>query len=204
MGNEKPKYLASERVYEYLLLTTPNETVGRFAWNLKRLFTKNYRCLQADMLSPHITVGTFLLRKKLESKIVDKLREFAMTVTPFTAEFDGFGSFPKKVVFLDIANKEPFHELSKGSRDSSSRFNNDNSHFSFNAHLTIARSMNAEQFENAWRDWKDKAFKASSDVNEMLLLRRPFHHEQRNRFEKVTTFVFRGKKGTGGQLKLDF
>lgn len=204
MENQKTQLSMSLGLYEYLLLISPNELVRRFAWKIKQFFTQQYDCTKANRLSPHITVGTFLLREKLESTIVRSLEHFAITVEPFKAEFDGFGSFSSQTIFLNISNNQPFAQLSKGSKHASARFTSNNSHFSSNAHLTIARAMDAEQFRDAWQDWKDKSFKASFNVSEMILLRRPFEKDKVSRFEKIATFPFGGTDPSGGQLQLQF
>jgi 2'-5' RNA ligase len=128
-----------------------------------------------------------------EAKIIGSITRFTETVYPFSAQLDGLGNFAPKTIFVNIVNKEPFAEISKGLKQSTQQLLKNDVVFPSIAHLTIARSMKPDQFESAWSDWKNEEFKASFEVKEMLLLRRGVDEERHGNYRPIATLTFSGK-----------
>lgn len=190
--------------FEYLLIISPSEEISRFVWHLKKIFADRYKCTMAASSAPHITVGNWRRSDYDQAKIIASIGRFAKTISPFMAHFDGLGHFKTKTIFVNVLNKEPFAEISEGLKGSTRHLLKHDVIFPGVPHLTVARSMEADQFESAWSEWKSEEFKASCEVNEMILLRRPFEKHEVNRFEKIAVFPFGGTGSFGGQLQLQF
>lgn len=190
-------------VFEYLLIISPSEEISRYGWRLKRIFANRYGCTTA-LRSPHITMGNWRHSDHDEARIIGNITRFAETVNPFLAQFDGLGNFAPKTIFVDVFNKEPFARISKGLKESTQHLLKKYVVFPGIAHLTIARSMNPDQFELAWSEWKNEEFKGSFEVKEMLLLRRTVEEERHGSFQPIATIPFVGKTPTPKQLDFHF
>lgn len=189
-------------LFEYLLIISPSQEIKRYVNMLKRIFADRYKCTTAVGLTPHITMGNWGRSNHDEARIIASLYGFAETISPFIAHFDGLDNFKTHTIFVSVLNKEPFAEIRKGLKDLTLLENN--VIFPSVPHLTVARSMEADQFESAWSEWKNEEFKASCEVSEMILLRRSIGKEGRGKYRTIVTFPLRGKKPPIKQLALDF
>jgi 2'-5' RNA ligase len=189
-------------LFEYLLIISPSEEISRFVWHLKRIFADRYGCTIAASSAPHITMGNWGRSDHDEARIIASISGFAETISPFIAHFDGLGNFKTQTIFINVLNKEPFAEIRKGLKDLA--LLESDVIFPSVPHLTVARSMKADQFESAWSEWKDEEFKASCEVNGMILLRKSLGKEGPGKYQTIATFPFRGKTPPIKQLALDF
>lgn len=191
-------------VFEYLLIISPSQEIKSFVWHLKRIFADRYGCTIAASSAPHITMGNWGRSDYDQAKIITSIGRFAETISPFIAHFDGLDHFKTKTIFVNVLNKEPFAEIREGLKDSTQHLLKHDVIFPGVPHLTVAKSMEADQFKSAWSDWKDEEFKASCEVNEMILLRKSVGKERRDKYRTIATFPLRGKKPPIKQLALDF
>lgn len=196
--------------FEYLLIISPNKRIKRYVMKLKKKFADRYGCEKAAGLIPHITMANWLQSGYHEARIIANIRRFAETVNPFLAQFDGLGKFynrgkdNSKTIVVNVFNKESFAHISKGLNRSSRHLLKKFATFPSTAHLTIARSMESEQFERAWSEWKDKEYKAYCEVSGMILLRRELFKEGHGTYKPIATFPFAGKQPHIQQLELGF
>lgn len=191
-------------LFEYLLIISPSQEIKRYVNMLKRIFADRYKCTMAVGLTPHITMGKWGRSDYDEARIIASICGFAETINPFIAHFDGLSNFKPETIFVSVLNKKPFEEISKGLKTSSKALLEKHVKFPENAHLTVARKMETHQFESAWSEWKDEEFKASCEVNEMILLRKSVGKEGRDKYRTIATFPFGGKTQPIKQLALDF
>lgn len=190
--------------FEYLLIISPSQEIKHYVNMLKRIFADRYKCTMAVGLTPHITMGNWGRSDHDEARIIATIFGFTETISPFIAHFDGLGNFRTETIFVRVLNKEPFEEISKGLKTSTKALLEKHVKFPDNAHVTVARKMETHQFESAWSEWKDEKFKASCEVNEMILLRRSVGKERRDKYRTIATFPLRGKTPPIKQLALDF
>ena len=191
-------------VFEYLLIISPSQEIKRYVNMLKRIFADRYGCTIAASSAPHITMGNWGRSDYDQAKIIASIGRFADTISPFIAHFDGLGNFKPETIFVNVLNKKPIEEISKGLKTSTKALFEKHVEFRNNAHLTVARKMELRQFESAWSEWKDEEFKASCEVNEMILLRKSVGKEGRDKYRTIANFPLRGKKPSIKQLALDF
>lgn len=114
----------------------------------------------ATQSAPHTTMAGWLHNDHHEAKIINNIREFAETLSPFVVPFDSFGQFGSKAIFINVPNQAPFSKISKGLKGSIRGLLGEKIKFPTPAHLTIARNMESIQFENAWGEWKEKEFQS--------------------------------------------
>ncbi|MBS1502107.1 MAG: 2'-5' RNA ligase family protein [Bacteroidetes bacterium] len=195
-----------ENTYVYLLVINPKGVVERKSVNVKNVFRYDYGCALAAYQS-HITLSQFLLfGRQEEYRAVKSLKRFFSSRKSFSVEMDGFDHFKTHTIFMNVKTKEPIVKMVKGMRK---RFRTDlmpheslPPYFSLKPHLTIARRMRPDQFEKAWPDWQNHKFKGNFDVDEVVLIKRPYPGT--GRYEEVERFNLTGSWEDGEQLQLPF
>lgn len=122
-----------------------------------------------------------------EHRIIRTLRHFASQQKPFKVDLDGFGSFPPRVIFIQIKDHQPLIDLHYGLKKyltdelslTSAEIMAD-----IHPHVTLTtRYLTKEGFHDAWPKFRERAFVDSFEANSIYLLRHDGHKwETINRF----------------------
>lgn len=167
-------------IVEYLIIAEPNSDTGNFTVRTKQIFESAYGCLYSSASSPHITIAHFLCLATHEQRLLRRLKVIAASTKPPEVAINGFGHFEKHTIFLNVTSARALIDLGrrveKTCRNSTIRnIKSLSPSFTTSApHLTIARGMTTDQFNNAWTDWSGKSYKSSFQIKELVLLRRIF------------------------------
>ncbi|MEB2774927.1 2'-5' RNA ligase family protein [Algoriphagus sp. D3-2-R+10] len=188
-------------LYEYFLIISPNKEICELIMQYKEYFTKKYGCTMADIFKPHISIMNCLQSNHQESQLIENLNRFGKSMEPFTVQLNGIGQF-EKTVFIDVANKnhlvQIITELSQSAKPLLYR-----PQFHKTPHISIAREMTPEQHALAWADWQNHEIKASFEVREVTLLRRP-HTKRIHKFDTIATIPFTAEEVALKQLNFEF
>jgi len=165
------------RVYEYLLVLSPPEDLRHKIKQAKKEFYDTYKAPTTLSGRPHIPLVNFLQYEMMEERIINRLRSVALGHQPFKVELKDFGSFPSHTIYINITSKLPVQGLVKEIRSSAQRLmklNDDNKpYFFMEPHLTIARKLQAWQYEKGWQEYSNRHFAGKFIADAMLLLKRP-------------------------------
>jgi len=110
-----------------------------------------------------------------EPAIIRSLRRFTSTVRPFHVDLDGFGSFPPRVIFIQIANHQPLislHEELKKCLTGELGFTSSEIMEDIHPHITLTtRYLTRQGFEDAWPLFRERAFEDSFAADTISLLK---------------------------------
>lgn len=191
--------------YEYLLILPIIEWVSSEVLKIKYLFEQQYGCRKAANSEPHITLINFIQLVTMENHIVQRLERFSRSVVPFVVKLNGFGNVPSSVIYINVVNKAPIVEIVKNMKGPFKHLLTPDKKlgpkFAQNPHVTIAREMSTEQYDQALLEWKNKEFAFSFPVNEMILLKREIPS---GKCYTVKHFLFGGSNNQGIQSTLPF
>ena len=193
-----------ERLYEYLLLLSPDKKVTEEINEFKKCFANQYDCKKATGLKPHITLVKFAQLESTQNRIVQHLNTFAQSVCPFEVELNGFKHFPH-TFYVDIATKDPIVNLVNNLQKRYSRLlklHKSPPRFIKNPHITIARGMTPPQMDQAVAEWDGKDYRSSFAVNEMVLIRRRIDNTElqlKMKHSPIAAFPFSGKSEFNNQ-----
>jgi len=183
----------SNILYEYLLVISPDQKLLTALSQIKNQFQSLYGCEYSASLIPHITLINFVQLERNMEKVVDYFGRFSKRVNPFEVQLCGFGGFANHTIFANVATKRPIVKIVE---DMQTKFSgllqplkHSAPHFIFNPHITIARKMSENQYNNAWEEWHNKEFNAIFEVSEMILLKRKITG---GKCETVAKFKFEG------------
>lgn len=160
----------------YFIAILPDSGLRERIKDLKLEVKEKYGVKHALKLPAHITLHIpFKFAEEQESLLFEQLESFAAKQKPFEVNLNGFGSFPPRVLFIKVEQKEPLkklydelQQLVSGLLESDDLPKN----ASFHPHITIAtRDLDKEIYNEAWPKFKERNFKAAFSVERLTLFR---------------------------------
>jgi 2'-5' RNA ligase len=162
---------------QYFLAVVPPDPVYAEAWKLKEYFREKYNSKASLNSPPHITLHMpFQWREEKEKDLVNIVSRFKSDVMPFTLKLSNFGSFPPRVIFIDVVPNEDLNRLQKDLLRFCKRelnlFNADYKNQPFHPHLTLAfRDLKKSMYAEAWQEFSTKTFNGEFFVDKFQLLK---------------------------------
>ncbi len=159
----------------YFIALIPPDPIQSDVQEIKEHFQIAYNSKGALRSPGHVTLMMpFLWKEKKEAKLFDLLVQ-ATKEEKFNLEFDGFGAFPPRTIFI---KSKVCHELmdfqSRLARHAKRQMNlfNATHNRGYHPHMTVAfRDLKKDQFVEAWKEFKDRPFNAQFEVNDFWLLK---------------------------------
>jgi 2'-5' RNA ligase len=174
--------MAGYRQNEYRLILSPHEALREKISQARQEFNEKFKAPGARLGKPYITLARFVQLEMMEERILNRLKVVAMGFYPIKVELKDFGSLPTHSIFIQIPTKEPIRQLVRQIKTWQRLLKlNDNQkpYFPDELNMTIARQLQPEQFEAAWKEYVQKSFSGRFIADSMLLLKKPHqHHDQ--------------------------
>jgi len=171
-GNTLPGY----RVYEYMLIINPNETLQERIRGIRSDFEAAFKTGRKMGGRPNIGLVQWMQYEMMEKRVVDKLKLVGMGFPPFKIELRGFGTYPSHSIFIRMVSVEPVKKLIREIREQTQSLMKLNKatrpHFFDEPNITIASKLVPWQFEKAWLEYSRKHFTGRFIADGMLLLKR--------------------------------
>ncbi|ACT96473.1 2'-5' RNA ligase family protein [Dyadobacter fermentans] len=167
-----------EHLYEYLLVFSCDPVTEAAIGSIKQYFQKAYGCEMATGLRPHLSLFNCIIHDYKLDRIVQGFEKVARHVEPFRIELNGFDRYEGGTFYVDLEENasDRVSQLAKSLRNETvghlSKWASGEFKFYTDPHVTIARQMTPAQVDSAAREWKNKKFRSSFRVTEMILLRR--------------------------------
>lgn len=161
----------------YFIAVIPPAPVYDEALKLKHYFKENYQSKASLNSPPHITLHMpFEWKEEKEAELVKTFQQFAPGVRPFTLKLHGFGAFPPRVLFIDVAKNDTLEELHQKLHQYCKRnlnvFNANYKDRGFHPHLTLAfRDLKKPMFAKAWEEFEHKGYSSEFKVENIALLK---------------------------------
>ena len=161
----------------YFIAIIPPSPVYDEVVRLKRYFNEKYSTKAALNSPPHITLHMpFQWKVEKENVLIQKLRGFAQRYVPIKICLDNFGSFPPRVIFLEVAKSEILEEFERSvQRFCKKEFNLFNARYkeeAFHPHITLAfRDLRKSVFKQAWEEFSNQEYKAEFMADKIALLK---------------------------------
>lgn len=172
----------------YFIALLPPEHIREEVKFLKEELRDRFGTEYALRLPAHITlVPPFKISEDKDMQLMQALEIFATTRKPFHLRLSGFGSFPPRVLFIDVVEKEKVRDLHYDLCKNLSPVLDLEDSREFNPHLTIAsRDLEEAVFPAANKFLSSRDYESRFEVDGLTLLK----HED-NRWEISMDFKFR-------------
>jgi len=154
---------------DYLIILSLPENIINYVKVLKEKSAAVIGAFEAQRSVPNITIQAWPRKKPVwVEPLIPKLERDLQSLPPVTLEINGFGFFDQQefqTIYAKISSTPETRLWFKLLR----RF------FStppFEPHITLARSIDYEDFKKLWPHFKDQAFNARFTVEKLTILRR--------------------------------
>lgn len=160
----------------YFIAILPPLTIRNEIKAFKENIRNDYDVKHALKLPAHITIQIpFRFDEEKENILLANLQSFSNRIYPFKVQLDGFGSFPKNVIFVNILEHQPFIKLHAELQEMLRLFIALKSHeisSKIHPHLTIAvRDLKRSNFLPIWNEFENKEYKNSFLADKLVLLK---------------------------------
>jgi 2'-5' RNA ligase len=169
-------HMPGYRINEYLLVLNPQEDLWQKIMKIKEGFAGKYKNEIAKFTKPHITLVNWVSLELVEERMMQRLQNIAMGITPFKVELKDYGSFPSHTIFINVVSKVPIQLLVKEMKQAQRlmTLNRENKpHFIETPHISICRKLKPWQYEEGWLEFSNRQFTGRFIADSMLLLKRP-------------------------------
>jgi 2'-5' RNA ligase len=163
----------------YFVAIIPPKDICEAITKIKEDICERFNTKHALRLIPHITLkAPFSISTHRHQSIVTWFQDIPPVVQPFLQELNSFNCFANKnnpVIFIEPVLSSPLKllqvsiitEFRKEFPDVPVSQNE----LRFHPHITVGyRDLAYENFQSAWREYRDKSFKASFKVENFSLL----------------------------------
>lgn len=139
----------------------PPEPLKEKVRSLKEEIRRKYGAKRALRLPAHITLQPpFKIESPQLPLLHDTLRDFACCQHSFAIKLKGFGAFPPRVIYIEVANPAPLKNLQKELLELLKRdLLPDGDPREFRPHITLAtRDLPQNKFRHAWEEFRNREF----------------------------------------------
>jgi 2'-5' RNA ligase len=164
------------------------KTIETYAAQVSQHLTERYKMKMAKA-APHITLlPPFLWAPDSIDEVKEAIARFTATQPPIPIEISGFGSFSRRVIYLNVNKTQGLMQLQSDLGDRLRPIlksqESDVRSRPFTPHITVAsRNVKRETFKSAWQEFKEEAVEFKFDCREIALL------EYRQRWHVIQTFT---------------
>lgn len=143
---------------------------------IKEEMRKRFNTSHALKIPAHITLQPPIrTNEEEEPQLIATLAACAEKQHPFEIELSGFGSFPPRVLFIQVKSSPELTNLQEEIKKEIKAFDKEkprHENQGFHPHINIASSdLSKESYFEAWQEFKSKEFEASFITGSFLLLR---------------------------------
>ncbi|WP_254568438.1 2'-5' RNA ligase family protein [Oscillatoria sp. HE19RPO] len=160
----------------YFIALLPPEAIQEEVTGYKQHFAENYQTRQALKSPPHVTLQPpFEWEVQKQGLLEEFLRGFAKVRTLVPMVLSGFGSFPPRVVYINVKKTPELllfqSELAADLNSSLGIYDPKSKGRSFSPHMTIAfKDLRRHHFNMGWAEFKDRELYYECSASHLTLL----------------------------------
>ena len=179
--------MSQKELNHFLIAIIPPPDIEKDIYILKEHFKTNYNSRASLNSPPHITLHMpFDWRVDKSEEFIERLSQFAVAQHNFTIELTNFGSFPPRVIFVEVGYSPDLiifqKELHRFCKKEFNLYNAQYRDLPFHPHITLAfRDLKKPEYFKAWEEFEQRTYSASFEAKGFTLLRhdgkqwRPYH-----------------------------
>ena len=159
----------------YFVAILVNDEIATEAIRHKNFMLEQFGCKAALRSPPHVTlIPPFNMKEDLRENLINSMDAFASTRIPFDFNVKDFGSFPPRVIFINVILNDALNSLHSGLEDhliAASQFPIKKEARPYHPHITIAtRDLDKKNFVKAWPHFSHLTFSATQKTDAIVLL----------------------------------
>lgn len=162
------------RVYEYLLVISPHQSLQEKMGKIKKEIHEKHRSSFLLNRKNDIRLARFFSWEMMEEKIIQHLKKTAMGTSAFKVNLKDYGTFPSHTFFVNVETKVPFQMLMKEIRTAKRLMKSPEKEpfFVNEFYIPLAIKLKPAQYNNLWNEYKHRDFTGNFIADNMLLLKK--------------------------------
>lgn len=166
--------LPGYQLHEYILALQPHEELCHRISNIKTELAEKYKITLPKNNTVNIVLAHFFAPDMSEEKIIQRLQNMAMSITPFKVELCDYGAYPSHSVYINIATRSAMQNLVKEFKRLKPLMQvpDHDPHFITDPHLVLLQKLKPMQFINIWMECEHTAFSGRFVADAIWLLKR--------------------------------
>lgn len=163
----------------YFIALLPPASLQEEIQRIKLEFREKYQSAHSLNAPPHITLLSPFRTEQIE-EIEVMLRNFVNTVKPIQITLNGFNHFGEGVIYMEVLQNSQLAKI-QGQLEKLARVHRELFHYGYRQriyqpHISLAfKDLTKENFEKAWREFKNQTFQADFEANQLVL----FYHQDK-------------------------
>lgn len=177
------------RICEYRLIIPLSEALQQSMMQVRKDLHERYRIPLPFELKPSLTILHCHAYEGMEAKLLERMQQVATRSSAFKVELQNFAAYPSHTIYIHVATRSPFNELTKELKivKSLTKVPDHDPHFINEPHLLIAQKLKPFQFTRMWMDCEHTQFTGRFMASSMVLLKRSVTS---NQYEEIRRFEF--------------
>jgi 2'-5' RNA ligase len=162
------------RVNEYRLVIPFPQVLQDRIHSLRKTLHERHGVKFPFEIKPSLTLLRCHAFERMESKLLERFQQVAMSTDPFKVELKDFSAYPSHTIYIDVATKSPFNEMVKELKKLKWLMNipDHEPHFIPEPHLIVAQKLKPMQFTRMWMECEHSQFTGRFIADSLLLLKR--------------------------------
>ena len=167
----------NKKLNHFLIAIIPPPEIEKDIYELKEYFKTNYNSRASLNSPPHITLHMpFDWKEEKTDQFIEELNGFSSSQKSFEMELVNFGSFPPRVIFVDVGYNPALlafqRELFRFCKNEFNLVNAQYRDLPYQPHITLAfRDLKKPEYFKAWEEFEQRTYSATFDVPGFTLLR---------------------------------
>jgi len=165
--------LLDSMLWEYLLVTTPDETVSSKLQEVGKNIPGQARRLKGEF-KPYIKLAEFQARESMEETIIRWVHRVCSQHETFTVTLNNYGGFPPATIFVRIQDHQPFKTLASKLQVIDEYIQSNSCppvKFYNRPHLRIGEQPVEEDYGKALFHYSQQDFHEVFEVKELVLMK---------------------------------
>jgi len=165
--------LLDSMLWEYLLVTTPDETVSSKLQEVGKNIPGQARRLKGEF-KPYIKLAEFQARESMEETIIRWVHRVCSQHETFTVTLNTYGGFPPATIFVRIQDHQPFKTLASKLQVIDEYIQSNSCppvKFYNRPHLRIGEQPVEEDYGKALFHYSQQDFHEVFEVKELVLMK---------------------------------
>jgi hypothetical protein len=162
-------------LWEYLLVVYPDESVKEKLAGENNRFYAKYNQVPGAQSDSFILVANFLAKEEMEATLLRWIQNICNLQNGFAVSLNNFSGFPPGNLYLRIQDAAPFQKLAASLKliDGFIQSNNCPPMILVSRpHLSFAGKLSQPVYENAVKEYAERSFHETFNVDRLILLKR--------------------------------
>lgn len=169
-------FLSHVSLNDYKLVIIPPQNILHQLHELQKQMLELSGMEKSSVTVPQLILTNFRQIGQLEKRLTERIRLICLSLPSFHIRLHQYNHFAEHSIYLHGEAEPPLKAFVSRVRSEAGKLlkagKENHPHFMSDPHITLVRKMSHNQFESAWRVFKERSYTAKFVAHQAFLLRR--------------------------------